>query len=113
MGKIMTSLDSQIDDLHQQISSLQRQIENIEHKQKSARGIGKDGQFYLLECKNEPDDNLLFYFMGGRFIALNSYYDDVYSIYVVDLVEQVNHYLRLDGLYKVKKIGKQEALQYL
>ena len=112
MGKIMTSLDSQIDDLHQQISSLQRQIENIEHKQKSAKGIGKDGQFYLLERKNEPDDNLLFYFMDCRFIALNSYYD-VYSIYVVDLVEQAKQYLRLDGLYKVKKISKQEALQYL
>jgi len=96
-----------------QLEDLKENIRKREHKQKANKGLGKNGQFYITACKDVENDGLVFYYFEGNFIAMNSCYDVINSIYVSDLLLSVERFGYSEHPIKIKKISKEEAIKYL
>lgn len=102
-----------ITDLRIRRSEIEKEIQKLEHKQKANKGLGKNGQFYITACKDQENDGLVFYYFEGNFIAMNSCYDAINSIYVSDLLLSVERFGYSEHPIKIKKISKEEAIKYL
>lgn len=46
---------NQLTDLRIQRTEIEKEIRRLEHKCKSTKGIGKNGQFYITTCKDQED----------------------------------------------------------
>lgn len=110
---MVSAIAYELDKLISQQGEIHREIQKLEHKQKSSKGLGKNGQFYITACKDVENDGLVFYYFEGNFIAMNSCLDIVNSIYVSDLLLSVERFGYSEHPIKIKKISKEEAIKYL
>lgn len=104
---------NRLTDLRIDRTEIEKEIQRLEHKCKSTKGLGKNGQFYITTCKDQENDGLVFYYFESTFFAMNSCYDAINSIYVSDLLLSVERFGYSEHPIKIKKISKEEAIKYL
>lgn len=105
-------------EIKKQIQELQEQLRQEEKKEKSKKGVLKEGEWYLLsiydldekeKVKKDTESNVVFYMScSGEPTCMNAYVE-WYSKYICDLLQGQPYYEKWKG----KKISKEEAIKYL
>jgi hypothetical protein len=103
-------MNNTINELKNKIIELENNLRKEEHLMKKKKGILKEGEWYLLNIKDEDniEDNVIFYSSPQGVVCMNAYLE-WYSVYIYDLLEQAPYYQKWKG----KKISKKEAINYL
>ena len=103
-------MNNTIKELKDKINELENNLRKEEHTMKKKKGILKQGEWYLLNIKddNDVEDNIIFYSSPQGVVCMNGYCE-WYSTYIYDLIKQAPYYEK----WKCKKIPKEEAINYL